>query len=241
MFVIYHESCTAIQCMHIFSCKLPWDMQWSQIKKRDPRTPTPPRVMASSAMELQLGVFGVFADHTRRNKRKQNGSTIFAHCAALYASCSDRTEDAGSKRTWRTRVILISGKTWKPPIWAPCRDKDGTGSGISGLYLWQWFSNWLAILQLKCFFYINKVMKLVYLFLSLSSSLHFISQRSSQIVSGIATGGARGGRVPPLTAKKMPKIWEIGKKFEKIGKKEEKSGRKGKNHEGFFHFAPPDR
>ena len=27
------------------------------------------------------------------------------------------------------------GKTWRPPIWAPCCDKDGTGSGISSVYL----------------------------------------------------------------------------------------------------------
>ena len=36
--------------------------------------------------------------------------------------------------------------------------------------------------------------------------------------------GGKGGRVPPLTAKKMPKI----------GKKEEKSGRKVKNLEVSF-------
>ena len=72
--------------------------------------------------------------------------------------------------------------------------------------------------------------------------------------SGVASIGARGGRVPPLTAKicqnrkKQEKIrkkeeksgknrekrGKIGKNQEKIGKKEEKSGR-------FFHFAPPDR
>ena len=28
-----------------------------------------------------------------------------------------------------TRVSLITGKTQRPPIWAPCRDKNGTGSG----------------------------------------------------------------------------------------------------------------
>ena len=45
---------------------------------------------------------------------------------------------------------------------------------------------------------------------------------------GVATGDARGGRVPPLTAKK------IAKNRGKIRNKEEKSGRKGKNREGFF-------
>ena len=31
-------------------------------------------------------------------------------------------------------------KSRRPPIWASCRDKDGTGSGISRVYLWadQW-------------------------------------------------------------------------------------------------------
>ena len=46
--------------------------------------------------------------------------------------------------------------------------------------------------------------------------------------SGVATGVARGGRVPPLTAKKMPKI---GKNQEKSGKIQEKSGKKRNNRE----------
>ena len=52
----------------------------------------------------------------------------------------------------------------------------------------------------------------------------------------LAVAGARGGRVPPLTAKKLPKI----------GKKRGKSGKKRKNREKrqksgrFFHLAPPD-
>ena len=50
---------------------------------RDPRTPIPPCVMASSAMELQLEVFE-FCDHTCRSKRKQNASMIFAHCATFH-------------------------------------------------------------------------------------------------------------------------------------------------------------
>ena len=47
------------------------------------------------------------------------------------------------------------------------------------------------------------------------------------IFSGVATGGASGGRMPPLTAKNLPKI-------RKKGKKSEKSGRKGKNRESSF-------
>ena len=43
--------------------------------------------------------------------------------------------DVGDIRTWRTTVILITWKTRRPPIWAPCRNKDSAGSGISGVYL----------------------------------------------------------------------------------------------------------
>ena len=39
-------------------------------------------------------------------------------------------------RSDRITVILITGKTRIPPIGAPCQDKGGAGSGISGLYLW---------------------------------------------------------------------------------------------------------
>ena len=38
---------------------------------------------------------------------------------------------AGNLRTQRTTVILITGKTQRPPCW----DQDGAGSGISGVYL----------------------------------------------------------------------------------------------------------
>ena len=61
------------------------------------------------------------------------------------------------------------------------------------------------------------------------------------IVSGIAIGGSRGCRVPPLRAKNLPII----RKREKIRKnweKEEISGRKGKNREGSFTLPlPTDR
>ena len=56
----------------------------------------------------------------------------------------------------------------------------------------------------------------------------YISMRVS-VYSGIATGGCKGGRVPPRDSEKSAKI---GKKREEIRKKEEKSGRKGKNREG---------
>ena len=57
-----------------------------------------------------------------------------AFCACL-SSHSDRVT-AGNIRTWQTTVILITGKAQGPPISAPCRDQDDTGSGMSGVYLW---------------------------------------------------------------------------------------------------------
>ena len=53
------------------------------------------------------------------------------------------------------------------------------------------------------------------------------------LYSGVATGGSRG-RVPPLTAKNLPKIWKKREKIRKNREREEESGRKGKNREGSF-------
>ena len=33
--------------------------------------------------------------------------------------------------------ILITGKTQRSPIWVPCRDRNGAGSGIFRVYLWE--------------------------------------------------------------------------------------------------------
>ena len=43
--------------------------------------------------------------------------------------------------------------------------------------------------------------------------------------------GGKGGRVPPLTAKKWPKTGKKRENQEKSGKNQEKSGRKDKNRE----------
>ena len=56
------------------------------------------------------------------------------------------------------RLFLITGKTRRHPIWAPCWNQDGVGSGISCEYLWrnynflQWFlgSPTLSFLFLLC-------------------------------------------------------------------------------------------
>ena len=60
------------------------------------------------------------------------------------------------------------------------------------------------------------------------------------VCSGVATGG-HGGRVPPLTAKNLPKI---GEKREKSLKNREKRGKIEKKRQtpgGFFHYTSPDR
>ena len=45
--------------------------------------------------------------------------------------------DAGDIRTWRTMVILITGKIRRPPIWAPCRNKMAQVPG-SPVYICVW-------------------------------------------------------------------------------------------------------
>ena len=81
----------------------------------------------------QIGGLRVFADHTH----KINAPTIFARRAMFYAflsSCSDR-----GRCRWHTHLMnhgyFDYGKNPKTPIWAPYRNKDGAGSGISGVYL----------------------------------------------------------------------------------------------------------
>ena len=106
-------------------------MSTSQIYRGDPRPCMPFHVMASSAMGSNWGSSG-FADH----KRKTNASTIFTCHAEFYvclSSCSDR-----SRCKWHAHptnhCYFDCGKTWRPPIWAPCRDQNGAGSRIS-LYI----------------------------------------------------------------------------------------------------------
>ena len=65
-----------------------------QILKEDPRTSIPLRVMASSAMELQLGVLEFLLtrySETSSNNLKQNASTIFVRRAAFHACLPSRS------------------------------------------------------------------------------------------------------------------------------------------------------
>ena len=60
-----------------------YDGTQPQINTRDTRLPIPPRVMVSSAMGLNLEVFGYLpTTHTKANS-KQNALTIFACCMAF--------------------------------------------------------------------------------------------------------------------------------------------------------------
>ena len=93
--------------------------------------------MASSAIELKLGVFGVFANHTHRNKCKQDASTIFARSTAFHVFVFTLRPQYIMQLINHSYFDLITEKIQMSPIFgAPCWDKDGAGSGISDLYLW---------------------------------------------------------------------------------------------------------
>ena len=88
----------------------------------------------------QIGVFRFFLQTTHaKTNAKTNASTIFAGCAAFYWSLSSRSVYHSTFR-WHTHLTSHNyfdyGKTWRTPIWAPCWDKNGVGSGISVVYLW---------------------------------------------------------------------------------------------------------
>ena len=87
----------------------------------------------------QIGGLRVFANHTRKNKRNtMHPWSLRAVWRFTGVHLHAKTAvDATDIRTWPTTVILITGKPRRPPIWAPCRNKDGTGSGISLVYLWK--------------------------------------------------------------------------------------------------------
>ena len=72
---------------------------------------------------------------------------------------------------------------------------------------------------------------------SKGESINVRDKISSSVASGEG-GGEAGGRVPPPTAKKLPKNQKKqGKNWEKIrkrGKNEKNLGRKGKNWESSF-------
>ena len=101
-----------------------WHYLQPQIYTRDTRLPILPCAMVSSAMGLNLGSSGFCLSHTQKQMQNKCIHNLRARIVIpLYT------------RTWRTTIILITGKIWRPLNWAPCRDQDGTGSGIIGVYL----------------------------------------------------------------------------------------------------------
>ena len=101
--------------------------------ERRSRTPIPLHVMASLAIELQLGYSGFCQPHMW----KQTQSKCIHGLRAPYgiSRVSIFMLRPQYIRTWRITVILIVGKTRIPLLWAPCWNKDGIDSGISGVYL----------------------------------------------------------------------------------------------------------
>ena len=100
----------------------------TQINTRDPGSPIPSRVMSSSAMGLNLGGLRVFAAHARKNRRKTDASTIFAPCGVL----------CGVFYLRHTHLTNRDYFDYGKPEYSqfePCRDQDGAGTGISGVYL----------------------------------------------------------------------------------------------------------
>ena len=113
----------------------------AQIYKGDTRSRVLLRVMAPSTMGLKLVIFGILPTTQAKINTKQMHPRIFARCVAFYtylSSCSDHRSCR-----WHTHLMnhgyFDYMKTWRPPIWAPCWDKNGAGSGISLVYLWQYY------------------------------------------------------------------------------------------------------
>ena len=82
-----------------------------------------------------IGVFRFLpTTHTHRNKSKQNMSTIFMCPAAFHVFILMFRLQC----IWMNESRLFSSQEKKLdyPNWSPMPDKDGAGSGISGLYLW---------------------------------------------------------------------------------------------------------
>ena len=86
----------------------------------------------------QIGVFRFLpTTHVKTDAKQMRPRSLHAvpHFMHVYLPAQTAV-DAGDIHTWQTMVILITGKTWRHPIWALCWDQNGPGSGISLVYLW---------------------------------------------------------------------------------------------------------
>ena len=94
--------------------------------------------MASSAMGSILGSSGFCRPRTQKEMQNRCVHDLRQPCSVV---CVIFIFTLRLSMRW-TAVILIMRKTWRPPIWGPCWDQDGSGSGISGVYLWFYLVNW---------------------------------------------------------------------------------------------------
>ena len=89
-------------------------------------------------MGLNLGSSGFcLTTHAKANAKQMRSQSSCAKQHFMHVCLHAQTAvHTGNICTWQTTIILITGKTWRPPNRVPCRDQNGTGSGISGVYLW---------------------------------------------------------------------------------------------------------
>ena len=84
--------------------------------------------MESSAMELQLGVFRFLPTtraETNANKMRARSSRAMQRFTLTYLQAPGKSQ-----------LFWLWEKNAIPQIGSSMPDKDGAGSGISGLYLW---------------------------------------------------------------------------------------------------------
>ena len=135
----YESKQYMVQCVRLAStCIYIWGAVTDKHQRYQTSYTAPGHVMASSAMRLNLGVFGFLpTTHAKANaKQMRSRSSRAARLSACDCFHAQPAVHAINLRTWRTTIIFITGKTRRPPNWAPCQDQDGAGSGISGVYLW---------------------------------------------------------------------------------------------------------
>ena len=91
------------------------DGKWvfNMIYKGDPRTPKSPYVMASSAMELILGVFGFLLTSNAETNANKIGPWSFSCCAAYQACLSSTSDRSIYAQVWRILVAKMTLKTRK--------------------------------------------------------------------------------------------------------------------------------
>ena len=92
---------------------------------------------------LNLEVFGFLqTEHAKICAKQMRSLSLRAVVQRFTRVClhAQTVVHVGNTPTLQTTVILITGKTRWPQNWAPCQNKDGAGTGISGVYLWCTYS-----------------------------------------------------------------------------------------------------